>query len=106
MAKLDHTARACLSEPFWLVNEPQLPLSPALARGHTCLMRVAGASLAMSVIRHLLKNRTIVDPEMLADPPCHAGPWLFTTTQVQGLRAALHFLRRYSDGLLRAEQDG
>lgn len=106
MAKPDHTARACLSEPFWLVNEPQLPLSPEQARRHTYLMRVSGASLAMYVLRHLLRNSATYDGAKLAELSPSGHSWLFTSTQIEGLRAALYFLRLYNDGLLRAELGG
>jgi hypothetical protein len=97
MGDMDHTARACLSKPFWLIDKPQLPPDPERARQYTQLMSMAGISLAMCVIRNLLRHHG-VSRDMDA--------WPLSPTQVDGLRAALHFLRRHSDGLLQAERDG
>ncbi|GGA17039.1 hypothetical protein [Dyella nitratireducens] len=97
-----HTTRGLPSEPFWLIHESKLPLSPEDASQYTSLMRIAGTSLAMGVIRNLLRcseasSRTKQQPP---DP----APWPLSPTQVEGLRAALYFLRRYGDGLLEAER--
>lgn len=91
------------SEPFWLINESKLPLDPEYAKEYTSLMSIAGTSLAMGVIRNLLRcseasSRTTHQP---LDP----APWPLSPTQVQGLRAALYFLRRHGDELLEAERN-
>lgn len=75
MADPHHTARARLSEPFWLVNEPQLPLSPELARQHARVLSVAGTSFAIHVIRHLLKRSKRSYRARLADKPLQTDPW-------------------------------
>ena len=106
MADPHHTARARLSEPFWLVNEPQLPLSPELARQHARVLSVAGTSFAIHVIRHLLKRSKRSYRARLADKPLQTDLGPLTATQVEGLHAALYFLRQYGDGLLKAERDG
>jgi hypothetical protein len=105
MATAQDTARARASEPFWLINEPQLPPDPAQIQ-HAHLMRMAGASLAMSVIRNLLRHSERARRKGATDRPADAAPWALSPTQVQGLRAALYFLRLHSDALLQAERDG
>ena len=104
MTIMPRTARAHTPEPFWLINESQLPLPPDQARQHTSLMRIAGTSLAMGVIRNLLRCSEASSRAKLASIPPNVCPCAFTPTQIEGLRAALYFLRRYGDGLLEAER--
>ena len=106
MGVMDHTARACPSKPFWLINESQLPSDPEQARWHLQLMSVAGTSLAMCVIRHLLRCHGTAHRARRGDRPVDIGTWPLSPTQVEGLRAALYFLRRHGEGLLQAERDG
>ncbi|HUB91839.1 MAG TPA: hypothetical protein VMA74_19115 [Dyella sp.] len=40
------------------------------------------------------------------DRPIDIGTCPLSPTQVEGLRAALYFLRRHGEGLLQAERDG
>ena len=106
MGNIDHTARVCPSEPFWLINKSLLPLDPVQARRHTQLMSIAGTSLAMCVIRHLLRGHQISRRKNRAQCPADVDAWPLSPTQVEGLRAALYFLRRHGEGLLQAERDG
>jgi len=106
MGVMDHTARACPSKPFWLINQPQLPSDPEQARRHRQLMSVAGTSLAMCVIRHLLRCHESAHRARRADRPVDVDIGPLSPTQVEGLRAALYFLRRHGEGLLQAERDG
>ena len=106
MAAIQHTARVRASEPFWLINEPQLPMGLEQARQHTQRMRMAGTSLAMGVIRNLLRHSEPPYQAKKAPRPADTGLWAFSPTQLEGLRAALYFLRRHSDALLRAERNG
>lgn len=103
MACADHTTRSRSPELFWLINEPQLPPDPDQARRHANLMRVAGTSLAMYVIRNLLKRHEATASG--ADQSDANLPRL-SSTQVQGLRAALYFVRLQGDRLLENERDG
>jgi len=97
---------SCLAyEPFWLVNEPQLSTSPELAARHARVLRVGGTSFAMYVIRNLQRHGKHAYAARLADGQLQTGRCLFTATQVEGLHAALYFLRQYSDGLLKAERN-
>lgn len=106
MGVMDHTARACPSKPFWLINEPQLPPDPEQARQHTQLMRIAGTSLAMCVIRNLLRCNDVSRRTKRVHRSADIDTLPLSPTQVEGLRAALYFLRRHGDGLLQAERDG
>jgi hypothetical protein len=105
MGDMDHTARACPSKPFWLIDKPSLPPDPEQAGRHTQLMSIAGTSLAMCVIRNLLRCYD-ASRRVSQVPPTGMDAWPLSPTQVDGLRAALYFLRRHSDGLLQAERDG
>jgi hypothetical protein len=107
MACADHTTRSRPPELFWLINEPQLPPDPEQAKRHANLMRISGVSLAMYVIRHLLKRYETPPSTRTIDqlPDDHNLPRL-SPTQVQGLRAALYFVRLQGDQLLQNERDG
>lgn len=100
------TARARPSDPFWLVSESRLPQNPEQAKQHTSLVRIAGASLAMGVIRNLLRCNDASKRTKMLDTSSDVDPCRLSPTQVEGLRAALYFLRLYGDGLLRAEREG
>ena len=104
MACADHTTRSRLPELFWLINEPQLPPDPEQAKRHANLMRVSGVGLAMYVIRNLLRRYEMSAPK--ADQPPDAHLPRLSPTQVQGLRAALYFVRLHGDRLLQNERDG
>lgn len=101
MTLMSRTTRP--AEPFWLLNESELPLDPEHARRYASLMRIAGTSLAMGVIRNLLRCSEASRRAKRQSPGLDAGQ--FSPTQVEGLRAALYFLRRYGDGLLEAERE-
>ncbi|RUL72510.1 hypothetical protein [Dyella choica] len=105
MATTQHTARVRTSEPFWLIDENQLHLDPKDAKQHTYLMRVSGVSLAMGVIRNLLRHSNAHRRTRIADQVTDATLWPFSPTQVQGLRAALYFLRRHNDEMLKDERN-
>ncbi|GGA41149.1 hypothetical protein GCM10010981_32940 [Dyella nitratireducens] len=106
MGVMDHTARACPSKPFWLIEESQLPPDPEQARRYIQLMSIAGTSLAMCVIRNLLRCDRVARRPKPAHRPADVDARPLSPTQVEGLRAALYFLRQYGDGLLQAERDG
>jgi len=101
----DHTTRVYVPEPFWLINERHLALELEEVRQHMSLMRTAGVSLAMCVIRNLLRCNQAACRAKPADRLSDSNASLLSPTQVQGLRAALYFLRLHSDGMLRAERD-
>ncbi|RUL78951.1 hypothetical protein [Dyella choica] len=101
----DHTTHERPSELFWLINEPQLPSDPKQAKRHTYQMRIAGTSLAMCVIRNLLRHHDAYRRKKATLTPSDAEAWPLSPTQLQGLRAALYFLRIHSDQLLKAERD-
>lgn len=103
MTPTPHRTRERPTEPFWLLNESKLPPDPEHARQHTSLMSIAGTSLAMGVIRNLL--RCCEASARTTHQPLDPAPWPLSPTQVEGLRAALYFLRRYGDGLLEAERE-
>lgn len=92
------------SEPFWLINESKLPLDPEYAKEYTSLMSIAGTSLAMGVIRNLLRCSGAASRAKLVSISPNVCPCAFAPTQIEGLRAALYFPRRYGDGLLEAER--
>jgi hypothetical protein len=67
-------------------------------------MRFSGTALAMSVIRNLLRcNEAFHRAKPVHSLP-GAGAWPLTPTQVEGLRAALYFLRVHGEGMLQAER--
>jgi hypothetical protein len=103
MTPAPHRTRERPTEPFWLINESKLPLDPEHATRYTSLMSIAGTSLAMGVIRNLL--RCYEASSRTTHQPLDPAPWPLSPTQVEGLRAALYFLRRYGDGLLEAERE-
>ena len=105
MAKTNSKARARAYTPFWLIHEPQLPQDPEQARRHIDLMGVTGTALAMCVIRNLLRRDEVSRRAKRAYDLLPVGSQSFSPTQVEGLRAALYFLRRHSDGLLQAERN-
>jgi hypothetical protein len=102
MAVTQHKAPVRTALPFWVVNELELPFEPDEARRYANLMRAAGASFAMGVIRHLLKQ---IDASSRPKTFERLGQVPFGPTQVQGLKAALHFLRRHRDGILESEHN-
>ncbi|GGA17004.1 hypothetical protein [Dyella nitratireducens] len=103
MTLMLRAARVRPSQPFWLIDESKLPSDPEHARRCISLMHIAGTSLAMGVIRNLL--RYCEASSRAKHPPADSNAWPLSPTQVEGLRAALYFLRRYGDGLLEAERD-
>jgi len=103
MTLTPHTACKRPSEPFWLIDESLLPFDADHARRYASLMRIAGTSLAMGVIRNLLRCSEASRRTKRQSGELDAGQ--FSPTQVEGLRAALYFLRRYGDGLLEAERE-
>ncbi|RUL78251.1 hypothetical protein [Dyella choica] len=100
----DNTTSERPSELFWLIHEPQLPRDPEQAKRHTSQMKIAGTSLAMYVIRNLLKHEKALRRKKEAPAPSDTEAWPLSPTQLQGLRAALYFLRIHSDQLLQAER--
>ena len=107
MACSDHTTRSRPPELFWLIHEPQLPPDPEQAKRHANLMRISGIGLAMYVLRHLLKRYENPPSTRTMDqlPENPSLPRL-SPTQVQGLRAALYFVRLHGDRLLENEREG
>ena len=101
----DDTTSVHPSVTFWLINESHLPLEPELARRHADLMRIAGVSLAMCVIRNLLNGHKSSRRTKTAGRQADVDARPLSPTQVLGLRAALYFLRVHSDGQLQAERD-
>ncbi|RUL77493.1 hypothetical protein [Dyella choica] len=101
----DDTTRVHPTVTFWLINESHLPLEPEQAKRHANLMRIAGASLAMCVIRNLLRDHKTARQAKAAGRQADIDARQLSPSQVQGLRAALYFLRVHSDGQLHAERD-
>ncbi|GLQ89039.1 hypothetical protein GCM10007898_26110 [Dyella flagellata] len=99
----DDTTRVHPSVTFWLINESHLSMEPEQAKRHVELMRLAGTSLAMCVIRNLLNKHKSSCRTKAADGSADARR--LSPTQVLGLRAALYFLRVHSDEKLQADLD-
>ncbi|GLQ87721.1 hypothetical protein GCM10007898_12880 [Dyella flagellata] len=99
----DDTTHVHPSVTFWLINESHLSLKPEQAKRHANLMRLAGTSLAMCVIRNLLNKHKSSRRTKADDGSADARR--LSPTQVLGLRAALYFLRVHSDGQLQIERD-
>lgn len=103
MAAIDHTARARLL----VRNEPQSPPDPFIDRRDplglglvnfdSCTTKLAGASLAINVIRGLLERSEVSKRK---HPPRSALTyWPLNPVQVTGLHAAVYLLQEYTDTL-------
>ncbi|RUL77615.1 hypothetical protein [Dyella choica] len=68
-------------------------------------MKLAGTSLAIHVIQNLLRNSEAFSRAKAADRLPAPGQWPLSSSQVDGLYAALYVLRRHGDNMLMAEQD-
>ncbi|WP_126685959.1 hypothetical protein [Dyella choica] len=104
MVSRHNKARVRPSEPFWLGEPSRHPKDPQRGERYTYLMKFAGTSMAIHVIRNLLKNSEAFHVARAADRPPEPGQWPLSPTQVDGLYAALYFLRRHGDDMLMAEQ--
>ena len=103
MASIDHTAR---TRPP-VRNEPQSPPDPfidqrdplglGLANFDNRMAKLAGASLAINVVRGLLE-RSEASKQSNA-PPSTLTYWPLNPVQAAGLHAAIYLLQQYVDTL-------
>jgi hypothetical protein len=105
MVSRNHTSRTFPTEPFWLDDAVRLPKDPQRSKRFAYLMKLAGTSLAIHVIQNLLKHSRDCIGEKAVDGQPGPGAWPLSPTQVDGLYAALYFLRRHGEDMLMAERD-
>ncbi|GLQ88234.1 hypothetical protein [Dyella flagellata] len=106
MVSKHNTARTRPTEPFWLGQLSQHFKDPQRGERYAYLMKLAGNSLAIQVIRNLLKNNEAFNLAKAANKPPAPGAWPLSPTQIDGLCAALYVLHRHGDAIMRAEHEG
>jgi hypothetical protein len=102
MTSIDHTARArpqVRKEPFSPdpFIDPRDPLGLGLANFDSCTTKLAGASLAINVIRGLLERSEV--SKRKHPPRSSLTYWPLNPVQVTGLHAAIYLLQEYADTL-------
>jgi hypothetical protein len=102
MTSIDHTARArppVRKEPFSPdpFIDPRDPLGLGLANFDSYTAKLAGASLAINVVRGLLERSEASKQQH--PPPSALTYWPLNPVQVTGLHAAIYLLQEYADTL-------
>ena len=112
MTSTDHTAPLCPkvrnepeSKSFPFTDLQLYPLSPAQQEQLTDTMKLAGTSLAVTVISGLLEYSEAFKRTHFRGWRNTINPWPLTPSQTSGLHAALFHLREYVD-TLHAEPGG
>jgi hypothetical protein len=106
VADRDDTARTCLL----VRNEPQTPsipftdyqlypLSRAKAEQLTDTLRVAGTTLATTIIEGLLEYNDAYKRTRVRGRYYTPSPWPLSPSQASGLHAALYYLGQYVETL-------
>ena len=102
MTSIDHTARARLpvrNESFspGPFIDPRDPLGLGLANFDSYTAKLAGASLAINVVRGLLERSGV--SKRKNPPRSSLTYWPLNPVQVTGLHAAIYLLQEYTDTL-------
>ncbi|GLQ86716.1 hypothetical protein [Dyella flagellata] len=105
MVSKNSTTRARPSETFWLGEPPRFPKDPQRNERYAYLMKFAGTSVAIQVIRGLLKSSEAFNRAKAYNRLPEPGALPLTPTQVDGLCAALYFLHRHGDAMLMKEHE-